>query len=89
MVFYRLVLEVKLKRHYNRARLDFRPALVIGQHGFDVSHFGFAKIFANFRVIKGVAKMAHVVFRQFGNEATGFAQRHLTGALAFFAPGYV
>ena len=89
MVFYRLVLEVQLKCDYNRARLDFRPALLIGQHGFDISHFGFAKIFANFRVIKGVAKMPHVVLRQFGDEATGLAQLHFTGALAFLAPGYV
>ena len=39
MVFYRLVLEVQLKCDYNRARLDFRPALLIGQHGFYISHF--------------------------------------------------
>jgi hypothetical protein len=39
MVFYRLVLEIQLKCDYNRARLDLRPALLIGQHGFDIGHF--------------------------------------------------
>jgi len=39
MVFYRLVLEVQLKCDYNRARIDFRSALLIGQHGFDIGHF--------------------------------------------------